>query len=137
MKNLLLFLLASISISISAQSIPTRSLIGIHEVKIQLAEGVSIEQYIDHFLDVVKPAYEKAYRGTKVFIIKGRRGECTDCIGMMWFFASESVRDIFFDKEGNMTPYFEKRSAMIQAEEDSLEDFGEITSRSYTDWIVQ
>ena len=133
MKSLFLLILATLSLSISAQSISPGSLIGVHEMKIQLADGVSMDKYLDHFIDVMIPAYEKAYRGTNVLLTKGKRGECADCIGMMWIFSSEALRDKLFDDQGDFTPYYEKRTAMIQEKIDAQDKLGTIAARTYTD----
>jgi hypothetical protein len=83
------------------------------------------------------PEFEKNFPWLKIYILKGKRGECTDCISMLMYFQTDAVRDKYFKPEGEfndagkaavdkMKPLFDEDSKMAKSSKDV-----------YTDWIIQ
>ncbi len=102
----------------------------------ELAPGVTTDQLIDFGKNKYFPEPEKHFPGMKGYVIKGRTGECVDCLGHLIFFESTGIRDQYWKADGSYTELgqasLEKMQPVI-AEENK---FGESTT-TYTDWLIQ
>jgi hypothetical protein len=118
------------------QTLQKGALVGLHKIAPVLAPGVSMDQYLAFIKDKLIPAYERNYPGLKCFLLKSIRGECTDCIILVFLFESEAARDKYFKPDGdyttsgiegkkNMQPVLDEVSRMDQSKE------------VYTDYLVQ
>lgn len=95
---------------------------------------------LNQFLDIGKKysaAFEKAYPGTKMFIMKGDRGEYKYKICTLLFFDSVELRDKYWPNEGVEGPFDEaanKIFAPIMEEGNKIVINSETKS---TDWVIQ
>lgn len=95
-----------------------------------LNPGVTMNQYVDFMMNTFAPEMEKLYPGTKVFVLKGDRGEHKDGYAMLIYVESAEARDKIFGAE----------DAEVQGGLASLmEELGKFatTSGNYTDWVIQ
>ena len=129
--------LALISQSGTSQILFPGNLVGVHKMEVQLADGVTMQQFKDHYQDVLVPAYARAYRGMQVYLTKVKRGECLDCLGLVIIFPNDDLRNLYFDSSGNFTEAYHQRTKLIQKELDAQDKLGKITNRTYTDFIIQ
>ena len=137
MKKLLittaLILFAGISFG---QKIQKGNLIGVHVLTVELKPGATMDQYIDFFNDKIKPAYEKAAPELKVFIVKGKRGEHMNEIGLIMQFTDEAARNKYNNDDESPTELGIKIREELAPLLTEMEKIGTNTSK-YTDWIVQ
>ena len=102
MKKLLiitsLFLFAGIALG---QTIQKSSLLGLHVVTITLEPDVTIDQYLDCFLNKYIPEYEKV-TGVKLYVLSSVRGENENKFGLLYQFESEEYRDKHFNEDDTL-----------------------------------
>lgn len=138
MKHLTTIIFLALFIqNIHAQVLYPGNLVGIHSMEVELSDGVTMQEFQDHFQDVVVPAYAKAYRGMQVYLTKVKRGECKDCLGMIIIFPNDELRNVYFNSSGSFTEVYLRRTKLIQKELDAQDKLGKIVNRTYTDFIIQ
>ena len=95
-----------------------------------LNPGVTMDQYADFMINKFAPELEKLYPGTKVFILKGDRGEHKEGYAMLIWVESVEAREKLFGAEDAET-----QSKLLPLSE----ELGKYTSTSsnYTDWVIQ
>ena len=121
--------------SLSPNSLNQGSLMGIHTLKISLKRGATMEQFENYFLNETIPNYEKEFKGAKVNLVKGIRGENKGAMGMIWIFESNEARDLFYDSNGAPTKLNQEVNQRLRTVDEGLSKIGTWTSR-YTDWSV-
>ena len=121
--------------SLTPQSFNKGNLIGIHTLKINLKRGSTLKKFEDYFLNNLIPNYENEYKGAKLSLIKGIRGENKGSFGMIWTFESEDARNLYYDEKGNPTKLNQEVSAKLAPVNEGLNKIGTWTSK-YTDWTV-
>ncbi len=123
---------------LAEQSIQKGSLLGIHSGgTITLKPGVTLEQFNEFILTKYLPASDKAFPGTKSFLIKAIRGEKEGSFGTMVIFNSEQERNKYYNNDGSAN---EEGKAAQQRMQDALDEFGKLVATykgKYTDWVVQ
>tara|TARA_B110000444_G_C18754935_1_gene554625 strand:+ start:85 stop:918 length:834 start_codon:yes stop_codon:yes gene_type:complete len=121
--------------SLSPNSLNQGSLMGIHTLKISLKRGATMEQFENYFLNETIPNYEKEFKGAKVNLVKGIRGENKGAMGMIWIFESNEARDLYYDSNGAPTKLNQEVNQRLRTVDEGLSKIGTWTSR-YTDWSV-
>jgi hypothetical protein len=117
------------------QTLQKGNLVGVHVLKVELKPGVTMDQYIEFFNEKIKPAWEKADKGMKIYPLKAIRGENNDEAGMIVIFKDEAARDKHYNEDGSISEYGQKvqdEIAPITAEAEKLGTW----SSTYTDWLV-
>ena len=94
-----------------------------------------MEQFENYFLNETIPNYEKEFKGAKVNLVKGIRGENKGDMGMIWIFESNEARDLFYDSNGAPTKLNQEVNQRLRTVDEGLSKIGTWTSR-YTDWSV-
>jgi hypothetical protein len=118
------------------QTLQKGNLIGLHVLSIDLKPGVTLDQYLDFFNEKVKPAWEKAEKGMKIFSIKGLRGEDMNEVGVLVQYEDEATRNKSFNPDGSPSEFGNKLNEEMAPINSELEKLGTYTSK-YTDWIIQ
>ena len=121
--------------SLSPKSLNKGSLMGIHALKISLKRGATIEQFENYFINETIPNYEKEFKGAKINLVKGIRGENKGAIGMVWIFESNEARDLYYDSNGAPTKLNQEVNQRLRTVNEGLSKIGTWTSK-YTDWSV-
>lgn len=134
-KFFIILALATISKFSFAQQLQKGNLIGVHIITVTLQPGVSMEQLENFYVNTLIPAYEKAFEGTKGYLIKGRRGENENKLGIMWWFNTEQDRDKYFTVNG-LTELGNAAMAKVQ-QLDKERDKLATEADSFTDWLLQ
>jgi len=117
------------------QTLQKGNLIGLHVATIDLKPGATMDQYIDFFNEKYKPAWEKASKGMKVFVVKGLRGENVNEFGILYQFTDEAARDKYYNADGSLNELgikFGEELAPVMAEGEKI---GTIDTK-YTDWLL-
>ena len=79
--------------------------------------------------------YEKEFKGAKINLVKGIRGENKGAIGMVWIFESNEARDLYYDSNGAPTKLNQEVNQRLRTVNEGLSKIGTWTSK-YTDWSV-
>lgn len=127
-----MILLAGVAVG---QSLKKGNLLGFHLEDIKLAPGVTIDQYTDFVINKYIPEYEKAF-GSKVYVVKGIRGEDTNKLGMIIIYDSEATRNKYFKADGTGTETGKNANQKLESLNNELAKLGTSNSK-YTDWVVQ
>jgi hypothetical protein len=137
MKNLIMLaFLALVAVSVSAQCLQKGNLAGVHAFNLKPEPDVTIEQMKEFLFGKYLAAYEQCFTGTKVFPLKGIRGENAELIGMIVIFKDESARNEFWNDDGSFTDKGNAAVASMQSVIDEMDKLGTLTS-VYTDWLIE
>jgi hypothetical protein len=120
----------------NGQTLQKGALVGMHTVSPILSPNVSMEQYLSFVKDKLIPAYEKSFPGLRCYILKSIRGECVDCIFLVFFFQSEEIRDKYFKPDGDYTDLGLKGKKNMQSVSDEMNKM-DTSTEVYTDYIIQ
>lgn len=117
------------------QTLQKGNLIGMHVVTVDLKPGATMDQYIDLFNEKIKPLWEKADEGMKVFATKGIRGENVNEFGMIVQYTDEAARNKGHNTDGTLTEFGNKVMGEMAPVLSEWEKIGTHTSK-YTDWLL-
>lgn len=132
---LVLILIAGLSFS---QTLRKGNLVGFHVGRVELAPGVTMEQYNNFCLHKLLPAYNKEFEGDiKVYAAGGERGEFTNYVSRIMVIKSLKTRNKYFPVEGQLSDLMKEKMKRIQPLIDELEKLGTFKEDHYTDWVVQ
>lgn len=118
-----------------SQNLQKGNFVGFHEMTITLDPNVTMNQFLDFYKIKIMPAYESNFQA-KCYLVKGKRGECANCFGLMIIWESETDRDKFFNNEGGLNEYGRSIADKLKPLTDEMAKLGTESSK-YTDWIVQ
>jgi hypothetical protein len=137
MKKLILIAAVILMTGITyGQTLQKGALLGLHTVYPVLSPGVSMDQYLSFLKAKLIPAYEKSFPGLKCYLLKSKRGECVDCIILVFFFQSEAIRDKYFKPDGDYTDLGLKGKENMQSVSDEMSKMDKSTE-IYTDYVIQ
>jgi hypothetical protein len=119
------------------QSLQKGNLISLHSGQPVLSPGVSVDQYVTFVKDKLIPAYEKNFPGAKCYILKSIRGECKNCVSLMFYFPSDTIWNKYFIPEGGLTELGQTAINNIKPMTDELAEMDKSTEDISTDWIIQ
>ena len=134
-KFIIIIFLTAIAKFSFAQQLQKGNLIGVHVMTITLKTGVTMEQVENFYTQKLIPAYENAFEGTKGYLIKARRGENENKLGVIWWFKTEQDRDKYFTSDG-FTEAGNAAMAKIEKWDKERDELATETD-TYTDWVVQ
>lgn len=117
------------------QTLQKGNFIGLHVITINLDPDVTMNQFLDFYVNKYIPEFEKNFPGVKLYIVKGIRGENENSFGSVYLFDSEEVRDKYFEN-GTLTELGKSASEKLQPTTEELQKLGTLTS-TYTDWVIQ
>ena len=101
MKKLsLLIVLVIFSGFAFSQTLEKGNLIGLHSITIKPNPDVTLNQFMDYFMNTWVPRFEESFPGVKLYVIKGNRGENENSFGLIMFFNSVEDRDKYWPKVG-------------------------------------
>ncbi len=137
MKKLLILsvfvLLAGVTFG---QTLQKGSFIGFHLVTVDLKPRVSMDQYVSLLKYAFLPAYEKEFKGLKLFLLTGIRGEHKNGIAIMFCFKSVEERNKYFREDGSCTELGKKAYDNLVPIANEMKKLGTMSTK-YTDWIIQ
>lgn len=137
MKKLILIstivLLAGITYG---QSLQKGNLVGTHVAEVSLKPGVTMEQYTEFFINKYIPEAEKVWKGWKVYLVKGVRGENINSFGLIIIVNSQKDRDKYYNSDGTSNELGNTANEKLKPVQVELEKLGTFTTK-YTDWVIQ
>jgi hypothetical protein len=134
-KLIIIVVFAAIAKFSFAQQLQKGNLVGVHVMTVTLKPGVTIEQVENFYTQKLIPAYENAFEGAKGYLIKARRGENENKLGLIWWFETEQDRDKYFTSDG----FTEAGNAAMAKIEDTDKERDKLATETdtYTDWVLQ
>jgi hypothetical protein len=117
------------------QTLKKGNLLGVHVMSVELKPGATMDQYIDFCKAKYIPASEKAYKGMKLFIMKGVRGVHNNSIGFIVQFPDEASRDQYYNDDGTTNELGNKLVEEMAPIVTEMEKIGTWSSE-YTDWVL-
>jgi len=117
------------------QTLTKGSVIGVHNFNITLQPDVTMNQFLEFWVNKMMPEMEKAWPGAKQIIMKGDRGEHKYKFATITYFESIEQRDKLYPTEGDpedatipevLVPTFEELGKYLLSWEDE-----------YTDYVIQ
>ena len=111
--------------------------IAVSTYTVTLQPGITIEQYVDFLMKKYIPEYEKNFPGSKMYILRGDRGEKKDQIGFMWYFESLKVRDKYYPNESDFSDAAQLAWGRMDTISEEESKYVVNSSRIYTDWVIK
>ena len=118
------------------QTLQKGNLVGVHHVTINLDPDVTMNQFMNFYVNKVIPEVEKQFTGWKGYVVKGIRGENINSFGVIWIVETEEDRNKYYNADGSNTDLGNAAGEKLQPTMDKLNKLGTSTTK-YTDWIVQ
>lgn len=138
---LLLCLLLCVGLTqLSAQTLKKDAVIAISTYSFVLKPDVTMNQFLDFYINKYIPEFEKNYLGVKMFVLMGDRGEKKNQLGEVWYFESVKVRDKYYPTENDTTNSDAVKAAEEKMNKDINNGFSKFLvsgKRVYTDWIIK
>ena len=117
------------------QTLQKGSVLAIRVTTITLDPDVTMNQYLDIWINKWASALEKNMPGAKAFMLKGDRGAHENGYAWIWYFESLEVRDKYFTAEGNTTELGTSAMDKMAPIGEELSKLG-TSSAEYTDWVI-
>jgi len=140
---LLLCLFLGIGLTqLSAQTLKKGAVIAVSTYTFTLNTNVTINQFIDFYVNKFIPEFEKNNPGVKEVLLYGNRGEKKNQIGVIDYFESVAVRDKYYPIENDTTSSAAVKAAgeKMKAINEEVGKFflpGSTSNRVYTDWLIK
>lgn len=125
--------------TVFGQTLQKGAVLAIRNFTIILNPDVTMNQFLDFYINKYIPEFEKNYPGIKEFILSGNRGEKKNQFAEVLYFESLQVRDKFYPVENGTTmsdavKEAEEKMKVINAELSKLVVDTQIV---YTDWVIK
>jgi hypothetical protein len=125
-----------VSVAAQAQGLQKGNLVGTHVTTIELAPGVTMDEYAKAWAAKMIPALEKNMPGWKFYPVKRVRGEKADGLAIIIVVRSEAERDKYFNADGTATELGKAVTAKLAPIRGEMDKLGKETKDVYTDWLV-
>lgn len=121
------------------QTLHKGSVLGLHVNTSTLKDGVTMEAYIQFVKSKIVPVYEKAFTGSKMYIIKSMKGQDSSNIGAIYFFNSNADMQKYFNDDDSMTDSGKAAYAKMGVVLKEMEKYVNTDNapEKLNDWIVQ
>jgi len=130
-----LFLLTGIAFG---QTPHKGAIVVISNYEMTLKPDVSMDQFLDFYVNKFLPEFEKNYPGIKVYLLNGDRGENKYKIGEMMICESVEIRDKYWPTEnGENSEAAKAAEAKMTLINQEVAKFVVDAKRTYTDWIIK
>ena len=115
------------------------AVVAVSSYTLVLNPDVTMNQFLDFYLNKYIPEFEKNYPGIKAYWINGDRGEKSNKIGEIWLFESTAVSNKYFAVEDDttMTDAYKVASEKMDTMDRELGEYVVSWNRVYTDWVIK
>ncbi len=120
---------------VSGPGLQSGNVFGLHANKITLKDNVTPAEFEEFYLKEYAPAFEKSFPGTRLYLLKGDRGEYQGDYGEFIYFKSLDERNYWIPEPGTMSEKGEEAWSKFQPAQDKMNGMLEAKSK-YTDWLV-
>ncbi len=137
---LLCLLLGIATTQLFSQTLKKDAVIAVNTYTFTLKPEVTMDQFIDFYVNKYIPEFEKNYPGVKEFLLTGNRGEKKNQIGVVDYFESVAIRDKYYPIENDTTMNAVVKAAqerMKSVNEEAGKFFASGGTRVYTDWLIK
>ena len=117
------------------QTLKKGIVISCHTTTVTLNPDVTMNQYLDFYLNKFIPEYEKVFPGVHFFFSKGNRGLNENGYALIMYIESLEVRDKYWPEPGITSELAKAAYAKLRPVRDELIKLGTATSE-YTDWMI-
>jgi hypothetical protein len=123
----------------SSQSFKKGSVVAVSTYDLALKPGVTMDQFIDFYMNKYVPENEKNFPGVKSYILWGDRGDKKNQVAFVDVFESVAVRDKYYPTEGSAgSEIANSAGEKMKAINDEVGNYVvSAENRVYTDWIVR
>jgi hypothetical protein len=119
------------------QELKKGTLIGVHTFNnVNLAPGVTMEQFVNAFNTKMIPALEKTHSGWKWYPIKRIRGDKSATYGVMAVISSVKERDKYYNADGSENELEKAANKITEPVWKEVEKLGTMLADRYIDWLV-
>ena len=108
---------------------------GMHVLTIELAEGVTMDQYMEFLTTKYIPEAEKLFKGHKIILMKGDRGKYINKIAYVNYFESTEARDRYYPQEGTPSDEAKEITEKLKPLREELNKLGTI-STEYSGFVI-
>jgi hypothetical protein len=122
---------------LSAQSFKKGAVLGIHTYSFTLNPDVTLNQFIDFMMNKYIPESDKNFPGTKMFLLKGDRGEKKNQVGLLTVFESVQVRDKYYPAADKTSPEGDAATEKMNTITGEMMKLIIEYTPVYTDWIIK
>lgn len=122
-----------------AQNLNKGGVIAFSTYTVTLKPGVTMDQFLDVYINKFIPEVEKNYPGTKEYVLSGDRGEKKNQIAFITYFESVAVRNKFYPVENDTTMSEAVKAAEMKMKpiNDEMSKMMSDSKRVYTDWVIK
>jgi hypothetical protein len=136
-KLILIAALIILAGSTYAQVLKKGNTLSLHVFTIILNPGVTTEQYLQFCKNKYIPAWEENFQGLKVYMVKGIKGECTNCDGIILAWKTKADMTKYYNPDGSGTELTKAANAKMKSLIDELGKLVKMTNDKYTSWEIQ
>jgi len=125
---------------LSAQTLKKGAVVCVNTYTFTLNPDVTMNQFLDFYVNKYIPEFEKNYPGVKSYLLWGDRGEKKNQIGTIDVYESVAVRDKYYPIKNDTTRTEAVKLAnekMKVINQESGKFFIGDGTRTYTDWIIK
>ena len=120
----------------SGQTLQKGNTIAIHEYMVTLDPDITMNQFMDFFMNKYLAEANKLFEGVKFFALKGDRGEHENGFALLVWCESKDARDKYWPEAGSVSDEFTAIGEQLQPLVNELGKMGTTTS-VYTEWMVE
>ena len=117
------------------QALKKGVVLSVHAQTVTLNPDVTMNQYLNFYLNKYIPEFEKALPGVHFIMSKGNRGVNENGYALIMYVESLEVRDKYWPEPGVYSELTNAAVAKLQPVMDELNKLGTSTSE-YTDWVI-
>jgi hypothetical protein len=121
------------------QTLKKGAVVCVNTFTLTLNPDVTMNQFLDFYLNKYIPEFEKCYPGVKTYVLWGDRGDKKNQIGTMDVYESVAVRDKYYPTENDttMSAAAKVASEKMKALNDESMKYVVDAKRVYTDWVIK
>jgi hypothetical protein len=118
------------------QTLQKGGVIAVHHMKVTLAPGVTMDQFMDFMTSKSIPEMNKEFEGVKFFALEGDRGEGADGVAFLVYCESVEVRNKYWPEAESQS---EEYMAILQKLQPLMEEQNKLGTytRVYTEWVIK
>jgi uncharacterized protein (TIGR02246 family) len=120
---------------VSGANLKSGNMFELHALTFTLKENVTPAEFEKFYLEEYAPTFEEHFPGTKLFLLKGERGENNGKYGEFLYFKSLEERNYWLPEPGTFSEKGEESWSRFQQMQDKMNAKMEWKS-IYTDWLV-